>query len=70
MNRLASPLRWKYATLRDYKADMRNRAREADKAIDDLCGGCAYTPAYSDIDELRRLVNRVRLKLSVKRWGR
>ena len=70
MNRLASPLRWKYATLREYKSDMRSRAILADKAIDDLCSGCAFSPAYSEISELRKLVKLVRERQSVKRWGR
>ena len=59
-----------YGSGRAFKATKRANARDVDHALDDLMTGCAFSPAYREIDEMRKLIRNVRHKISEKEWGR
>jgi hypothetical protein len=61
---------WSHRTKREWKADVRRRAAEADRALARLNFGSAFTPAGLAIDAALKQVQQIRQLLSEKEWGR
>lgn len=62
---------WAYPTERAWKAAARRQVRDLEKAADKARLGCVYYPGGNGpIDEVCNLVRAMRLRMSVKEWGR
>lgn len=59
-----------YGSSRRFKSTKRQHLREVERALSDLTMGCAFTPAYKEIDAMRKAVKAAKAKMSVKSWGR
>lgn len=70
IKRLPNHMKQFYGTLRYFKQVKRRQARNLQNSVDALQTGSAYSPILRDVDELSRIVARIRHKLSVKYWGR
>ena len=64
-----SVLKSKYANWHTWRMKKRIDIRTAQKAVGELATGCAFTPAYAEIVEARKLLDQARQKLTVEEWG-
>ena len=70
LKRLPRHMKRDYGTLHGFRVEKRRAATSMALALSELRSGCAYTPAYPEIDEIDRLLSNVREKLSVREWGK
>ena len=57
-------------TQRQWKSQKRKELKEVIKTLDTFTLGCAYVPAYDEINQVGKLLKEAKDKLSVKKWGK
>ena len=55
---------------RDYKQRKRREFRELLKAVDTFRTGCAWIPAHNVFVDATKKLEKIRVALSIKEWGR